>query len=82
MVSGHTLDPRQDSTVTSKVPPEVPDPPSYRVESVSLATLYQSYNPISHTPPRITIHAHPPCFLQAHLSFGTRSPHSIPPPER
>ena len=82
MGSGHTQDPRQDSTVTSRVPPEVPDPPSYRVESVSLATLYQSYNPISHTPPRITIHAHPPCFLQAHLSFGTRSPHSIPPPER
>jgi len=43
MGSGHTQDPRQDSTVTSRVPPEVPDPPSYRVESVSLTTLYQSY---------------------------------------
>ena len=51
MVSGHTLDPRQDSTVTSKVPPEVPDPPSYRVESVALPTLYQSYYPISHIRP-------------------------------
>ena len=60
MGSGHTQDPRQDSTVTSRVPPEVPDPPSYHVESVPMATLYQSYNPISHTPPRITIHVQPP----------------------
>ena len=82
MVSGHTLDPRQDSTVTSRVPPEMPDPPSYRVESVALPTLYQSYYPISHSSPHIPTHAKPPCFLQAHLSFGARSPHSIPLPER
>ena len=79
---GHTQDPRQDSTVTSRVPPEMPDPPSYRVESVALPTLYQSYYPISHSSPHIPTHAKPPCFLQAHLSFGARSPHSIPLPER
>ena len=39
---GHTQDPPKDSTGISGVTPEVPDPPSYRVESVSLATLYQS----------------------------------------
>ena len=61
--AGHTQDPRQDSTASSGVPPEVPDPPSYRVESVALPTLYQSYNPISHTPPHNPIHAHPPSFL-------------------
>ena len=61
--AGHTQDPRQDSTASSGVPPKVPDPPSYRVESVTLPTLYQSYNPISHTPPCIPIHAHPPNFL-------------------
>ena len=74
---GHTQDPPKDSTGISGVTPEVPDPPSYRVESVSLATLYQSYNPISHTPPCITIKTQPHCFLQANLSFGKRSPYSI-----
>ena len=52
---GHTRDPRQDSAASSEVPSEVPDPPSYRVESVALLTLYQSYYPISHTPPCIPI---------------------------
>ena len=38
--SGHTQDPRQDSTVTNRVPPEVPDPPSYRVESVDFTWIF------------------------------------------
>ena len=46
--SGHTQNPRQDSKVTSGVPPEVSDTPSYHVESVALLPLYQSYHPISH----------------------------------
>ena len=46
--------PLQDNNF-QRSPTGGPDPPSYRVESVSLPTLYQSYYPISHTPSRIPI---------------------------
>merc|ERR1712148_139683 len=51
--------PLQDNNF-QRSPTGGPDPPSYRVESVSLPTLYQSYYPISQTPPRIPIQAHLP----------------------
>merc|ERR1711891_69346 len=51
--------PLQDNNF-QRSPTGGPDPPSYRVESVSLPTLYQSHYPISQTPPRIPIQAHLP----------------------
>merc|ERR1712074_120054 len=47
-----------------------------------MGTLYQSYYPISHTPPLIPLQAHPRSLLYTHTSLSTRSPHSISPPKR